>query len=190
MSVSTVNNKMQPLPTTSTSPEYHPADVRQRPIYFEELGEFFKQLREGRGWSQSDAARFARQKKLAGLSRNVLLRLEGGKVKSPEPDVLSAVAALYEVSYDAIVREYVRFRYGLAGPTLSKWGSTVATSATGGSPDAASSHERRHLREIAVLKTRLTRYEIALSQVRDGARQLAKLASVSRQGRTAARRRA
>lgn len=77
-----------------------------------------------------------------------------------------------------------------AGPTLSARGSNVAPSRKGDPSDVPASAQRAHLREIAALKTRITRLEIALHKVRDGARDLAKLATVPKQGRTSARRRA
>lgn len=79
---------------------------------------------------------------------------------------------------------------GEGGPTLSKGGSTLATSATGDPPNDAAAAKRAHLREIAVLKTRIAHLEIALTKVRDGARDLAKLATVSKQGSPARGRRA
>lgn len=76
------------------------------------------------------------------------------------------------------------------GPTLSRAGSKVAPVATEGPADAPVSIHRAHLREIAVLKTRVKRYEIALSQVRDAAKQITNFATVRGEGRTSPRRRA
>lgn len=190
MSASTVNNKIQPLSTSSTRAGYDSAYVDERPIFLKELGDFFASLREGRGWTQSDAARYAKQKQLGGLSRNVILRLEAGKIKNPEPGTLRAVALLYDLSYDATVKEYTRVRFGIDGPRLSKAGSTVAPLGKGGPINAPSTVESAHLREIAVLKSRITGYEVALAKVRNATREISKAISVRVKGGTAARRRA
>lgn len=190
MFVFTVNNKIQPPSTSSTGAGYDPACVDVRPVYFKELGEFFENLRLGRGWTQSDAARYAKQKKLQGLSRNVIIRLEAGKIKNPEPDALRAIATLYEVSYESTVGEYTKVRFGLDGPRLSKAGSTVAPSAKGGPINAPSTVERAHLREIAVLKSRIAGYEIALDKVRNATREISKAISVRVKSSATARLRA
>lgn len=70
-----------------------------RPVFYPDLGEYFEGLRAAEGWSQSDAARFAAQRGLTALTRQVLLRLENGATKNPEPDVLRAVADLYGQDY-------------------------------------------------------------------------------------------
>lgn len=89
-------------------------------VYAKELGDFFAGLREARGWTQSAAARAAKSAKLNVLSRNVLLRLEEGKIKNPEPDVLRALAKLYLLPYDQILGRFVRARYGSDLPWQAK----------------------------------------------------------------------
>lgn len=95
--------------------------------------------------------------------------------------LIAALPGLTVAEFFAGIRE--------GGPPLSRPGSNVATSAKGGSADAPDPNRRAHLREIAVLKTRLTRYEIALREVRDAARSLDKIA-LRAEGRTPRRRRA
>lgn len=90
-----------------------------RPVFYPDIGRFFVELREARGWSQSDAVRYAHQRGLTALSRQILLRLEGGKTKHPEPDVLRALATLYEQDYRQLVSEFVARRYGF-GPDLTR----------------------------------------------------------------------
>jgi len=102
--------------------------VSQRPIFHAEFGRYVAELRERRGWSQSDAARFGGKKNPA-LTRQVLLHLEAGKTKDPDPEVLRAVALLYGVSYEQIVSKLVACRYGLTLETTVKSGSLVAKSA-------------------------------------------------------------
>ena len=48
------------------------------------------------------------------LTRQVLLRLENGKTKWPDPDVLQQLATLYELPYAEMVAEVVRHSYKLA----------------------------------------------------------------------------
>jgi transcriptional regulator with XRE-family HTH domain len=84
------------------------ADVPARPIVYKKFGRHLANLRVARGWNQSDAARFAAQKHISDvLTRQVLLHLEAGKTKNPDPAVLRAVAQLYEASYVDVVRHYL-----------------------------------------------------------------------------------
>jgi len=90
------------------------AAMARRPVFHPELGAFFEELREKRGWTQSQAADLAQRRDLHVLTRQVLLRLEDGKTKNPEPEVLRAVAVLYEVPYDDLVAKWVATRFGTA----------------------------------------------------------------------------
>ena len=83
-----------------------------RPIFHAEFGKYLADLRDKRNMSQSDAARFGR-KLTPLLTRHVLLHMEAGKTKDPEPDVLRALAVLYEVPYEVIVEKLVACRYGI-----------------------------------------------------------------------------
>lgn len=96
-------------------------------------------------------------------------------------DTALAICAFFNVDFAQFIDD---------GPRLSRRGSTVADVTNGGPTDVPASASRAHLRKIAALETRIKRYEIALEQVRDGARRIAKLATVPKQGRTPARRRA
>jgi transcriptional regulator with XRE-family HTH domain len=88
------------------------AAVRVRPVFNPRIGALFKELRTARGWSMRRAADIARRQKLAGLTRQVLLRLEKGQIKNPDPDVLRSVATLYGETYDRVVQLFVTERYG------------------------------------------------------------------------------
>lgn len=83
-----------------------------RPIFMPDLGTYFVSLREGRGWKQMQAAAIAHRRGIP-LSYQALRGLEGGKTKSPDPAVLRAVAALYQVPYEQVVERVVAVRYGL-----------------------------------------------------------------------------
>jgi transcriptional regulator with XRE-family HTH domain len=88
--------------------------VASRPVFHKELGEFFESLREAHGWTQRQAGDIAARRKLNGLSRQVLLRLENGRTKNPEPNVLRALADLYEMSYEEIAARFIAVRFGLS----------------------------------------------------------------------------
>lgn len=88
-------------------------EMRRRPVYSKELGEFFTSLREAHGWNQSEAAEFAHRRGHKPLTRQVLLRLERGQTKNPEPDVLRAVGKLYGISYPRIVAAVMKCRYNI-----------------------------------------------------------------------------
>jgi transcriptional regulator with XRE-family HTH domain len=89
------------------------APVSARPIFHADFGRYLAKLREERtGWTQSDAARFG-QKQNPVLTRQVLLHLEAGRTKDPEPEVLRALAQLYGVEYSEIAGRFVAQRYGI-----------------------------------------------------------------------------
>ena len=70
-----------------------------RPVFHEEIGQFFTELREAKVWTQRQAEDIAERRKLVALTRQVLWRLEKGRVKNLDPKVLRALANLYEMSY-------------------------------------------------------------------------------------------
>lgn len=84
-----------------------------RPVFHESLGQFFVSLREAKGWGQRQAASIAERNKLPGLTRQVMWRLEAGKTKNAEPDVLRSLALLYEVPYQDLVARWVKVRFGV-----------------------------------------------------------------------------
>lgn len=87
--------------------------VARRPIFHAEFGAYLADLRTQKGWSQSDAARYGGKKSKL-LTRQVLLHLEAGKTKDPDPEALRALALLYDVPYEQIVAKLVACRYGIA----------------------------------------------------------------------------
>jgi transcriptional regulator with XRE-family HTH domain len=94
--------------------------VRKRPVFHEKLGRFLTALRETRGWTMRQAAELARRKGLTDLTRQVLLRIEKGQTKNPEPTTLRALAELYDQDYAALVGLYVEQQYGLSARDLSR----------------------------------------------------------------------
>jgi transcriptional regulator with XRE-family HTH domain len=124
----------------------------RRPVFYPELGAFFLALREERGWNQSEAASLASRRQLSALTRQVLLRLEKGKTKNPEPDVLRDLAALYEVPYDDLVARWVNARYGVKPRDLTRHADGEDGSFVGGAGDPAATRlleeERTRTREI------------------------------------------
>ena len=87
--------------------------VPPRPKFHKELGRFFAELREAKGWTQRQAGDIASRKKLKGVTRQVILRLEAGRTKNAEPEVLRGLADLYGMTYEALAATYLSRRYGL-----------------------------------------------------------------------------
>jgi HTH-type transcriptional regulator, competence development regulator len=87
--------------------------MAERPTFHAELGEYFVGLRQRRELGQRQAAEIADRRNITALSRQVLLRLEQGKTKNPEPEVLKAIADLYGVTYDELVIRCVEAQYGV-----------------------------------------------------------------------------
>ena len=84
---------------------------RQLPVFYEgKLGEYFRDLRETRGWSLRQAIRLADQRKLQ-VSLGALRWLEGGLTKNPEPALLRALAKLYGEPYGRVIQEIARHVY-------------------------------------------------------------------------------
>lgn len=96
----------------------------ERPVFHPTLAGYFVSLRKDNGWTQSEAADEAASRAqhsrtapahrelYAGLTRQVLLRLESGKTKHPSPETLRAIALLYEVPYSSVVAEVTATVYG------------------------------------------------------------------------------
>lgn len=100
--------------------------VRQRPVYFKELGAFLTTERERRQWQQAETADMAQRRGLKALTRQVLLRLENGQTKSPDPKALRAIATLYDLEYAQLVARMMTERYGV-GVDLSRHSRGVQT---------------------------------------------------------------
>jgi hypothetical protein len=60
------------------------------------------------------AALLAHERGHRALTRQILFRLERGQIKNPEPDVLQALAKLYEQPYPALAGRFLAKRYGIA----------------------------------------------------------------------------
>lgn len=139
--------------------------ARQRPVHHEALGAYFVGLREKRDWKQKEASELAQRRGLLALTRQVLLRLERGQVKNPEPDVLKAAAKLYGVPYDELVRKFVALRFSVEVTTdpIRQSRDQESGSATGDpthDTTAASLEELHHLRQL------VARYETEAREVR------------------------
>jgi transcriptional regulator with XRE-family HTH domain len=84
-----------------------------RPVFYPALGKYFISLREGRGWSQGRAAINAAKLGLDVLSKDVIARLEEGKTKFPEQEVLRSIAELYGVPYREVAERFIAAAYDL-----------------------------------------------------------------------------
>lgn len=87
--------------------------MRDRPVFWPQLATFFTNLRVEKRWGQRQAAKIAENRGLTILSRQQLLRLEKGQTKDPDADVLRAVASLYELPYEEVVRRLAVAKYGV-----------------------------------------------------------------------------
>lgn len=96
----------------------------KRPVFYPELGAYFRSLRDAKGWDQSHAANIAARRKID-LSYQQLRWLEEGKTKNPA-EALRAIAALYTVPFEEVLAAFIRHRFGL---TIS-----VTTTATESAP--------------------------------------------------------
>ena len=88
--------------------------MAERPVFHPGLGEYFVRLREAKGWGQRQAAQIAEKRKLAAINHQVLLRLEHGRVRHPDAEVLRQVAALYGESYEDVAYRWFSAEYGVA----------------------------------------------------------------------------
>lgn len=104
---------MQRPSTLETRPVLASEHVAKRPVFLPEFGKFLVGLRELRRWKQSHAAHVAQQRGLTALTRQVLLRLEGGMTKHPEPEVLDALSGLYDVPVEELTARYLKESLGL-----------------------------------------------------------------------------
>lgn len=84
-----------------------------RRVFHQELGAFFKALRDNRGWGFRQAVQIAEGAHLTALTRQTLAGLESGRTKHPNPNVLRALATLYEMPYSEMVALYTQQQYGV-----------------------------------------------------------------------------
>jgi transcriptional regulator with XRE-family HTH domain len=87
--------------------------MAERPVFHPELGAYFVRLREAKGWGQRQAAQIADKRKLSAINHQVLLRLEHGRVRHPDADVLRQVAKLYGEPYEDIAYRWFAAEYGV-----------------------------------------------------------------------------
>lgn len=87
--------------------------MTDRPVFHPELGAYFARLREEKGWSQRRAGEVAHRRRLAAVNYQAIQRLEAGKTRDLGPDLLRALAALYDVTYESLVRRWAQVRYGV-----------------------------------------------------------------------------
>lgn len=185
MPVCDVNNKMQRPATLQTGPVLASADVAKRPVFYKDLAKFLEDLRTEKGWGQSQAADIAQRRGLTVATRQKILRLETGKTKNIDPEVLRAVADLYERPYLELVGHVVAERYGIdlaSGRDLSRQIGELqrASHLSGGSdgPDPP---------RVQQLERRLQEYETLVGEMQDVAGRLFRLAALGKKGPSARR---
>jgi transcriptional regulator with XRE-family HTH domain len=95
---------------------------RERPVYFPRLGAYLRGLRTAKQhtdprWKQQTfAEQSAKAHGLVRLTRQVILRMEKGQVKDPDPDVLRSFADLYGVPFVMVFAEFIQEKYGVDLP--------------------------------------------------------------------------
>lgn len=93
--------------------------MAKRPVFYPELGKYFRQLREARAIGQRQAASFVTRRGLADFSSSAITWLESGRTKNPSPDLLRALSKLYDVPYEEMVAKVVQYAYGLAAARVA-----------------------------------------------------------------------
>lgn len=88
-------------------------NVPKRPVFYPDLGLYFRSLRKSKGLGFRQAVTRAEGLKIAGLSRQILSGLEHGQTKDPDPEVLKAIAALYKEPYADIAWQVMAAKYGV-----------------------------------------------------------------------------
>lgn len=134
--------------------------MSDRPVFHPDLGEYFAGLRKRRQWGQSHAVRKAQRLGLTHLTRQVLLRLERGKTKWPDPAVLREVAEIYEVPYTILLGEVIRHSYGvepaqLFGETNPVTATSESDASTNATPDARATQIGLLTRELSLSQTQV-----------------------------------
>lgn len=126
--------------------------AKTRPVFHPELGKFFETLRLGRGLKSRRLAAAVADRKGIPLDHQVIFKLEHGKLKNPEPHVLRAVAALYEVPYAELVSQVVEQLYGVKPERTDSPTPIVAIQAARGTFAAP---EPPDFRYVALMKDRI-----------------------------------
>jgi transcriptional regulator with XRE-family HTH domain len=151
----------------------------KRPVFHPQIGKFFAELRERKGFTQRQAGALAERRKLPGLTRQVLWRLEAGRTKNPEPEVFRAIAELYEESYEEVIAKWVVYRYGVSDLIGHGVGTgSAAPPLSGGAVDGPAqarilelerqlADHQAQMREVRALTARLV--ELATRGGEDGA---------------------
>ncbi|HXG71479.1 MAG TPA: helix-turn-helix transcriptional regulator, partial [Gemmatimonadaceae bacterium] len=144
--------------------------MAKRPVFFPDLGDYFRALRLAKGLGFNQAVEHAHQRGMAGLTKQVLFGLEHGQTKDPEPDALRAVADLYGVPYRDVVARVsgAKYRCDLIGHA----GEGTSNLTKGGADVPAS--DQAHIRGLeAELRDRDRRHTAAIRAMRDVTRRLA-----------------
>ncbi len=90
------------------------------------FAEYFRELRQDRGWSLNRAVLIAGQRSLP-VSRGSLRWLEGGLTKRPEPGLLRALSVLYDEPYRNIVQQVAKHVYNIKPEELFDEGAPAAS---------------------------------------------------------------
>jgi transcriptional regulator with XRE-family HTH domain len=147
----------------------------ERPTFHPELGKSLRAIREAKGWSVSQA-RIQAKGRGHTVSDNQLRWLEQGKTKSPDQEVLRAVAAIYGFDYMELARKIVEANYG--SDLLRHAGDHRSGSHQGGPTDVPASDVERHRLSVveAELRALKAQYREVSNAARAAFKQLGKVA--------------
>lgn len=89
--------------------------VPRKPVLAEDVGLFFRELRENRKLKLRQVVRIAEDRKppLSVVTINTLGSIERGETKHADPELLQALATLYRIPYTELVAGYVGRKYGV-----------------------------------------------------------------------------
>jgi len=155
----------------------------ERPIFHPELGQALKAIRDAKQWSVSQARIQAKGKGHA-VTDNQLRWLEQGKTKSPDQEVLRAVAAIYGLDYMELARQIVAANYG--SDLVRHTGDQRSGSRKEGPADELPASARR----IAELESELSNFKTRFGEVQAATHVLFRIAIRSREGRQVAQAKA
>ncbi|HEV8474607.1 MAG TPA: helix-turn-helix domain-containing protein [Methylomirabilota bacterium] len=147
---------------------------RKWTVFLPKFGAFLRALRRARRWNSRAQAISMGERRGIAVSYQALRQLEEGITKSPDPKVLKALATLYDVPYEDLVRRCIEEGYGV---TLSDVASIPHS--PGHVADAA---------RVRELERRAEQYEQTLGELSAVAAKLVQLAARGAEDRAPARR--
>lgn len=110
---------MQPCSTLPNSPVLASGGVAKRPVFSQELGEFFEKFRTAKRWSLRTAAMKAKAR-VPGtpLTYGTMYRWESGRAKNFKPEHLKVFAELYGLDYIDLLKVVMPSKLGITAQNV------------------------------------------------------------------------